>query len=401
MDKTFYRLDSKGKTIVWRVKVTKNLIETWDGDLGGKLTYNEDTVKEGVNIGKSNETTPAEQAMSIAERKIELKQRKGYTENINELETPVTDEEFFNNPPRSFVGPKPLASMPIELRDQLEQEGRLRYTQKFNGMCVNIVKGETFKIFSSSMDDRTLWFPEQIKELNQLNIPKGTWIVAEAEINSNPDLMKEVFSSDYEKGVERQKDIGQAKFRFFNLIFYRDTLATDMTWDERRKLLSKFASICKLCLPVIVLTKNSKLAEDLLTDNPSWEGLVIWDGECQDIPIKYGGSPSRDGGAWKLKNFKEADVLIVAWEKGRGKLNNDVATLTYGAYDDNGDIVEMGKGGSGLDETLRKEIKKAKLPLVAEVKYEEITSGGKFRLPVILRTRIDKSPKECLRKDIK
>jgi DNA ligase-1 len=70
MHEKFYRLDSKGKVRLWEIKVTGNLIETWDGVLDGKLKYTPDTVSEGKNIGKANETTPEEQALLNAERKV-------------------------------------------------------------------------------------------------------------------------------------------------------------------------------------------------------------------------------------------------------------------------------------------------------------------------------------------
>jgi len=119
MHKKLYRLDSKGKVRLWEIKVTDNLIETWDGVLNGKLKYTPDTVLEGKNIGKSNETTPEEQALSNAERKVTLKERKGYQATIPTADSvPAYDDSFFNNPPRNVVGPKPLSKMPDELREE-------------------------------------------------------------------------------------------------------------------------------------------------------------------------------------------------------------------------------------------------------------------------------------------
>ena len=391
MDLTLYSLNSKGKPIQWQIKVTDNLIETWDGQVGGKLKYSDDHVLEGKNIGKSNETTPAEQALLMAERKVEMKRRKGYEDNVPSG-TPTINASFFNNPPRNFVGPKPKSK--LEDKKRAELGARLVYTRKWNGMCVHIVVGDNGpRIFTANMDDKSDSFPKQIAELS--HIPPGTWFMAEAIIEDDPDKMKTVFGrSTGEKAQEEQAEMGLVEFKVFNMLYHKGSLC-DYPWKDRIEDAHAYLDGCEYTEVTYLETGKYDVAMDKIRAN-GWEGCVIWDEECCDIPIKWGGSPSRNGGAWKLKNFKEADVLIIDWETGRGKLNDDVATLTYGAYDDSGNVIPLGRGGSGLDAKLRAEIKAGTLPLVAEVKYEEVTKAGKFRLPVILRVRTDKRREECL-----
>lgn len=395
---TLYRLNSKGKPIMWSIRVEKNVIETHDGQVGGKLKYTKDVVTEGKNIGRSNETTPEEQAMLMAERKIEMKRRKGYVEE-EPKGAPKLNNAFFNNPPRNFVGPKPKSSLEDSKREKLEEQ--LVYTRKWNGMCVHIVVGtDGPKILTSNMDDKTEWFPWQVQELG--NIPPGTWLMAEAVLDDDPDKMKTIFGAKAERGMKEQEDDSPVQFKVFNTVYYGGKPTQGMTYNERWDLARDLVWELEYFdvvegLPV----DDHEEALQLLRDNQDWEGLVIWDTLCTDVPVKWGGSSSRSGGAWKLKNFKEADLVIHKWETGRGKLNNDVATLSYGAYDKSGNLIHVGRGGSGLDGKLRKEIKESSLPLVAEVKYEELTKANKLRLPVILRIRHDKKPNECLYDDIR
>ena len=396
MDLTLYKLTSKGKPYQWRIKVTDNLIETWDGHVDGKLKYTPDTVSEGKNIGKSNETTPEEQALLMAQRKVEMKLRKGYGYKIPDDGEPTINDDFFNNPPRNFVGPKPKSK--LESADE-KKAGNLTMTRKYNGMCTHIVIGKNGpRIFTSNMDDKTDCFPWQLEEFAEL--PPNTWLMAEAILDDDPDKMKTVFGrSTGEKAQEEQEKMGRVQFMIFNVLYFDGEPMDGRPYHERITFASAVYCDNRIETDYVHFLEywdyDIDLAHKTLKQNPDWEGFVIWDMESTRVPIKWGGAPSRNGGAWKLKNFKEADVLIIDWETGRGKLNNEVATLSYGVYDDYGNIIPLGRGGSGLDANLRKEIKQATLPIVAEVKYEEITKAGKFRLPVIMRTRTDKLPVEC------
>ena len=62
-----YVVDKKGKTRVWKIWTRGPTVYKSYGEEGGKSTPSERTFK-GVNIGKRNETSPAEQALREAER---------------------------------------------------------------------------------------------------------------------------------------------------------------------------------------------------------------------------------------------------------------------------------------------------------------------------------------------
>jgi ATP-dependent DNA ligase len=217
-----------------------------------------------------------------------------------------------------------------------------------------------------------------------------------------PDRMKTIFGHSVDKSLAWQEKDGQTDFEIFNVLFW-DGEQLKNTWQERMDVLRTYVDVDEyghqhihVVYPEVFTHKD---AMAVLQECPHYEGYVIWHLDHTDMPIKWGGAPSRKAGCWKLKNFKEADVLIYKWETGKGKLNNDVATLSYGVYDKDGNIVHMGRGGSGLDEKKRGEIRDAVLPLVCELKYEEITKA-EFRLPVILRVRDDKAAVECTKESL-
>ena len=84
-----------GKTKVWSIRVfermSQGVIQTTHGYLNGKMQVNEKVISQGKNIGKKNETSPIEQAVSEARATWVKKIESGYAESI--LGTMSTDEK--------------------------------------------------------------------------------------------------------------------------------------------------------------------------------------------------------------------------------------------------------------------------------------------------------------------
>lgn len=73
-----FKKGSDGKLQIWDIWTEGNVIHTSYGDEGGAQQTTSDTIKAGKNIGRTNETTPTEQAQAEAQSKWEKKQKKGY-----------------------------------------------------------------------------------------------------------------------------------------------------------------------------------------------------------------------------------------------------------------------------------------------------------------------------------
>ena len=83
--KTLYGLDKKGGFKVWKIWTNDNLLHIEHGKEEGKQQLKVEEV-EGKNIGRSNETTPAEQAELEAMSRWRKQVDKGYRETKEELE---------------------------------------------------------------------------------------------------------------------------------------------------------------------------------------------------------------------------------------------------------------------------------------------------------------------------
>lgn len=80
-----YGLDSKGGIKEWYITVEGDTFTTHFGKLGGKITPKVTKVK-GKNIGRSNETSPEEQAILEATSKWNKQKDKSYCEDVDNIQ---------------------------------------------------------------------------------------------------------------------------------------------------------------------------------------------------------------------------------------------------------------------------------------------------------------------------
>src|SRR5574343_168256 len=88
---TLYKKTSTGATQMWSIGVDGNNIIVNFGQVDGKIQRTEEVISAGKNIGRSNETTPAEQALLEATAKWEGKIKKGYVEDVSRAEAGEKD----------------------------------------------------------------------------------------------------------------------------------------------------------------------------------------------------------------------------------------------------------------------------------------------------------------------
>lgn len=80
-----FGLDSKGCIKEWSVVVFKDTVQVHFGKLDGKI-QTKTTFCKGKNIGRSNETTPEEQAILEAQSKWNKQKDKSYCEDVNNIQ---------------------------------------------------------------------------------------------------------------------------------------------------------------------------------------------------------------------------------------------------------------------------------------------------------------------------
>jgi DNA ligase-1 len=85
-----YKKTSTGAIQEWEVYVDDSgvspVIVTKYGQLGGKIQRSTEVITEGKNIGRSNETSPMQQACAQAKSDWEKQLKKGYVDNVEDAE---------------------------------------------------------------------------------------------------------------------------------------------------------------------------------------------------------------------------------------------------------------------------------------------------------------------------
>lgn len=92
--KTFpilYKKATTGAIQQWQIAAFDNVIQVIHGQVGGKLQTGTDVIKEGKNIGRSNETTANQQAELEAEAKWTKQLKKGYVKEFELAQEGATD----------------------------------------------------------------------------------------------------------------------------------------------------------------------------------------------------------------------------------------------------------------------------------------------------------------------
>lgn len=88
-----YCKSSKGNIKSWKIWVDEDetpvIVTEWCSKPGAKVQRSEERIKSGLNIGKSNETTPYEQACSEAQSKWQKKVDEGYVTKISNIKSSI------------------------------------------------------------------------------------------------------------------------------------------------------------------------------------------------------------------------------------------------------------------------------------------------------------------------
>lgn len=116
-----YKRAKTGAPQSWQIFVENNTFFTEAGQVGGVITRSSPTVCESKNTGRANQTSPEDQAMAEATSKHQHKLDKGYTENIDNIDTSV-----------KFFEPM-LAHKFIEYQDQITWDQQVYVQPKLDG----------------------------------------------------------------------------------------------------------------------------------------------------------------------------------------------------------------------------------------------------------------------------
>jgi bifunctional non-homologous end joining protein LigD len=270
-----------------------------------------------------------------------------------------------------FKQPKTVESRPLS-KKYIQQE-------KFDGSRMQLIDlGEEGLIVNRRGVIKCDQFPEfygVAKKMPGVNIIDGEMIIQDKKGLDNFKLLAErehLLNTDEIKQKVKQHP---AKFMAFDALVVNNEGLLNAPLKERQKklvgILPKHKNISK-----VKSHPNTKENFQKLKNKPHVEGIVF-----KDLDSGYNDSKNVE---WlKLKNTKDADIVVTGFEEGKGKRKGQVGNMTMSVLTKDG-LKEIGKVGTGWDEKegkrLLKELRQRK-KVFAKVRYLKKGSKGNLREP--------------------
>ena len=365
-----YKKASTGKDLQWRIWVDGSTIHEEWGQIGGKLQQTSDTVREGKNIGRSNETTPEEQAEAEAQSKWEKKiKAHNYTESLGDAQAGKSG---------SLVegGQLPmLAKKFAEDGDKLEYPAACQ--PKLDGhRCLAVVDGKGKCTLWSRTRKPILSMPHIIKAVEALGVKNMVWD-GELYLHEYHDRFEEITSlirpayakPGHEKVEYHIYDIAQA--------------ATGIPLDFKDR--NTAIQVANLQHPLVavetrIVANEDELMvafEDFLAQG--YEGAI-----ARNLKGAYVNKRSHN--LLKLKKFDDGEFKITGVKEGRGKLTGhgifECVTAKGAEFEAKmkGDTTKLKEYFQHPERYIGK---------MLTVQYFGLTKYGVPRFPVALRLRED------------
>lgn len=272
------------------------------------------------------------------------------------------------------------------------------FQRKLDGTAVEVFINDDNRIFGRGVieygiaSEYTSRFPEIIKELQRLNIPKKTDFVGELVVidhNTGFENLKLI-----ETRVQRGNKIKIYSRQYPALLIILDVVSVggkDVTQlkylDRLNELKSSVANWHST--NVFFIQSDKELDWDYIEKN-KLEGVVI-----RDLNAKY------NSGIYKLKLVYSEDVYCKGEYNKSESLKEFRSLICYQLTKDGNEVYVADVGGGfsqkeriEIQQMLDKGVMKEK-PLVLEIKTLGRSNSMKFRNPTFLRIRFDKPWNQC------
>ena len=355
-----FKRNTNGSINQWQVVVDGDCFYTIEGIKDGNLTTSKPTMCVGKNVGRANQTTDNQQAISEAESKIQKKLDRGYTENIKKIDTCKTT--FTPQLAHKYNDYKDKVAFPVLASVKIDG---LRMIAREDGLWTRNGK-------------KYVSVPHIDVLLKPLFDKHPDWIV-DGEIYSEDVPFEEIVSLVKRSKPEAQDLIeSEQKCNFY--IF--DGVVDDVNAGFETRFALIRAEIAKL----VGIDSHIKFVENQLVNSHD-ELMKLHDQFVQQgwegIMIRKVGSPyenKRSKNLLKYKSFDDSEFVIVDILEGKGSRAGMAGKL----------VVDIGKGvlcESGIKggEVFYKQLWKNKAKIIgkkATIRYQGYTEKNSLRFPV-------------------
>jgi ATP-dependent DNA ligase len=407
-----YKSDSTGNVRIWKIWVEDTgkeaHIYTEYGVIGGKMVKKQPVVvSSGKNIGKANETSYMQQAMSQAQSKWNLKKGKEqYDTNSGNVSgekgVKVADKKADKADKADKVETvnkaekAPGSINPVDFRPMLAQTYDPKKTKfpvavqpKLDGVrcLVHFIENKPYLISRTGKEFHNLnmirdSLNEMMKKVKGVDLHD---VILDGELGSfglNPVLtFQQVTGLVKRKSVAKTDPLEKhVEYHIYDLYVKG---SPSMGFEDRWGVMSKlmFLGNVKLCCKNTVQKVTSAEGIDKALEaalKGGYEGLMVRD------PYAPYDANKRSKGLAKYKKFQDAEFKIIGFKSGQGQ---DTDTVIYTCETPEGKKFEVRPVGT-IEH--RKELLKSAKDDVGKlltVKFFEMTNGGVPRFPVGLTIR--------------
>lgn len=304
-----YKKTSTGKIQYWKIYSAMNEIVTLYGQVGGKEQKTVDVIASGKNIGRSNATTPEQQAYAEAKARWEKQLKKGYVKTVEEAEAGAVDEVI-----EGGVAPM-LAHSFDDHGHKIEFPAYL--SPKLDGIrCIAVIEHGR----------ATLWTRTR-KPINSM--PHIVRALEERFAGSTITLDGELYHPDYKDNFNKIVSLVRpeepvegheiVQYHIFDMIPLE---ADEEKFYARYYILEQFAFSDPLFLVPQVEVENKEKALELTAEfiKSGYEGGMI---KNLRAPYEF----KRSYHLQKIKTMLDAEFVIIGMEEGRGKLSGHIGAF--------------------------------------------------------------------------
>jgi len=303
-----YGVTSKGAVKTWRARVYGTPTEQpsdatieiiTQTKLDGKAVVRVEVITEGKNVGRSNETTPYEQAVSEAESRYRKKIKKGYK---TEIPTDLTKADS-----NALGLPKPMLAHPIGKVKKVEFPAH--FQPKFDGHRAIVTRQDGVMMMYSRGGDEIITMPHILDYLDD-KVEEGEFL--DGELYLHGELLQNIGSyiRKYREGISE------------TIVYYVYDTMMDVPYTQRyaklRKILMTHHTPAMLAFTHVV---DSMDAAMICRDAAIADG---YEGGMLRTPDEGYQAGKKSRTLLKLKKFDDSEHTIIEVVEGKDRIVNGV-----------------------------------------------------------------------------
>lgn len=376
---TLYKRTSTGAIQQWTIAVDDATITTTYGQVGGAMQTTTDVITDGKNIGRSNATTPQQQAHAEAAAQHEKKRKAGYVVDLataqrGDVDTTVIEGGVLPMLAKVWEDRADKVTFPVAVQPKLDGHRCIATVE------VSCGGGVVTTSLWTRTRKRILSMPhiqnELISIVFALRLPVGVYhIDGELYNHAYRDRFEQLTSLIRPDEPRPGHDV--VEYHVYDIVSSQPFL------DRFRALEHAFVDAKHIRL---VETHVAADAAQLMGHYDYFRKAGYEGAMARQLHLPY--EHKRSDQLLKLKDFVDAEFKIVGVEEGRGKLRGHVGafvcevpvgdTMATCAVKLAGDTSVLAQAWQQPDKWIGK---------MLTVKYQGRTATGVLRFPVGLRLR--------------